>query len=167
MVKTDLSFAESRAFVDALSQMDLKNHPERIHLTMKPAYDVQDIPYVPENLKEYLAKMIDPIKNRLNPKDYSGSSVEEIQKNLLDLIDQKKDDQEFNVWAFDNNLWLQVEDNQKRLEIQYDIIQKYVTHLADKAKQKEIISDYIIEMQHYGEDAWSEKGKELLENNLK
>lgn len=167
MVKTDLSFDESRAFVDALSNMDLKNHPERIHLAMKPAYAVQDIPYVPENLKEYLAKMIDPIKNRLNPNDYSGATVEEIQKNLFAIIDQKKNDPEFIVWAFDNNLWLQVEDDQKRLEIQYDIIEKYVNSLSDKAKQKQITSDYILEMEHYGEQSWADKGKQLLESKLK
>jgi len=166
IVKTDLSFAESRKIIDELSAMDFSKHPERIRLAMKPAYTVQDIPYAEEHLSEYLEKMIKPVKDLLPGGDYSGLSKEEAEAKLLEIIDEKKDDPEFVAWAFENKLWLQVEDKEKRLALQYEFLEKYVSSLAQKSERENIISDYILEMEYYGEIDWAEKGKELLRKEI-
>jgi hypothetical protein len=166
MIKTDLSFAEARKIIDELSVMDFSNHPERIRLAMKPAYTVQDILYDEEHLSDYLEKMIKPIKDLLPGGDYSGLSKEEAQAKLMKIIDEKKDDPEFVAWAFENKLWLQVEDKEKRLALQYEFLEKYVSSLAQKSERENIISDYILEMEYYGEKDWAEKGRDLLKDVL-
>jgi anionic cell wall polymer biosynthesis LytR-Cps2A-Psr (LCP) family protein len=162
IVKTDLSFAEAQALVNAMSGMDLANHPERIRLSMRPAYDVQDIPYVEEHLGEYLDKTLGPVTKYLSKDDYSGVKEEEAQAKLLEIIEAKKNNPEFITWAFENNLWLQIEDDEKRLAAQYDFLERYLPLVSEKAERKNIITDYILEMEHRGENARVEKGKSLL-----
>jgi anionic cell wall polymer biosynthesis LytR-Cps2A-Psr (LCP) family protein len=162
IVQTDLSFAEVEVLAKALSAMDVANHPERVQLAMRPAYAVQDIPYAPEHLGEYLDSMIDPVKGLLSPDDYSGTKEDEIQAKLLEVINNKKENPEFIVWAFTNDLWLQIEDDDKRLFVQYDLLTRYTPQLADKTEREGVIADYILEMDHRGETVWAEKGRELL-----
>jgi len=50
LVRTDLSFEETRAIIQVLSNMKLNTNPERVSLSMRPAYAVQDIPYDENNL---------------------------------------------------------------------------------------------------------------------
>jgi anionic cell wall polymer biosynthesis LytR-Cps2A-Psr (LCP) family protein len=161
IVKTDLSFSDAQSLADSLSAMDLANHQERVHLTMRPAYAVQDIPYAEENINDYLHTMLDPIKDRLIEGDYSGATEEEMQTKILETIDEKKDDQNFVLWAFLNNLWLQIEDKDKRLAIQYDILKKYLPLISEEERGN-VISDYILEMEYYGEKKWADAGRALL-----
>lgn len=166
IVQTDMSFAEGEEILKALSAMDIVNRPERIQLAMRPAYSVQDIPYAPEHLGEYLDSMINPIKNLLSKDDYSGTNEEVVQNKLLEIINEKKDNSEFVVWAFENDLWLQIEDEQNRLFIQYDLLTRYVRQLTEKSAREDIIADYILEMEHRGEESWAEKGRMLLAKEL-
>jgi hypothetical protein len=166
MIKTDLSFAEAQALVDALSAIDLPNHAERVHLLMKPAYMVRDIPYDEKNLDEYIDSMIRPIKNLLPGADFSGITQEEAQAKLLEIIHESMDDPDFSLWAFENNIWLQIEDKDKRLAVQYDVLEMYVSTLSEKSERENIISDYILEMEYYEEGQWVEKGKELLAKEM-
>lgn len=166
MVKTDLSFAQTQALANALADMDLAKKPERIQLAMRPAYVVQDIPYDSEKIGEYLDKMLGPIKNRLSKDDYSGTPEKTIEEKLLKMIGEKQDDKEFMVWAYDNNLWLQIEDNRSRLIVQYNVLEKYLAQVATSTIREASIADYILEMENYGEAAWVEKGKELLKEEL-
>lgn len=165
-VKTDLSFNEVRTIADALSAMEFTDHPERIRLAMKPAYDVQDIPYAEEYLGEYLNKMLTPVEARLTPGDYSGLTEEEAQAKLLQTIEEKKDDPDFAVWAFDNALWLQVEDEEKRMTVQYDFLVDHLATLSVSEERKNAISDYILEMEYYNEEDWAAKGRELLQKEI-
>ncbi len=165
-VKTDLSFAEVQALTDAFYAMDFTNHPERIYLAMRPAYIVQDIPYAEEYLGEYLDKMINPVKNLLSKDDYSGVTEGAAEIKLLEIIDEKKNDSEFVSWAFENNLWLQIEDDEKRLATQYDFITRYLSSLLEKDQRESVITDYILEMEYYGEEEWALKGKDLLAKEI-
>lgn len=167
IVKTDLSFDEAEAIARALSQMDIARHPEYITLAMKPPHSVADIPYIPEELSKYLESTLNPIKNHLSKDDYSGTDAKVIQEGLLKLIDEKKEDQEFIVWAFENNLWLQVDADDTRLQIQYDILERYIRTLSEKSERRGIVEDYILEMEHTNQEIWQEKGKELLERELR
>lgn len=165
-VQTDLSFSESRIILDELSAMDFSDNSERIVLSMKPAYAVYDVPYAEEYLGEYLGKMINPVKGLLPKDDYSGATEEEIQAKLLQIIEEKKEDPDFISWAFENKLWFQIEDEDKRMEAQYDFLAGYAASLTEKSERENIISDYILEMEYYEEIDWAERGRELLKEEI-
>lgn len=166
IVRTDLSFAQTQVIADALIDMKLADHPDNIKLLERPAYSVKDIPYVSDNLSEYIDSSLGPVKNRLSKDDYSGVSKAETENKLLKLIAEKIDDKNFVAWSYENNLWLQIEDHEKRLSVQYDILSRYLPQTIASADRQDIISDYILEMENYGEVSWAEKGKELLKAEL-
>ncbi len=161
MVQTDLAFGQAEVIIEALADMKLSEQPEHIQLLMKPAYDVQDIPYDPEEITEHLDQTVGRISGWLSKKDYSGMSEEEIQGILLSTIDEKMDDDEFVTWAFENDLWLQVEDDVKRAHVRWDMMIRYFDFIS-KEEKTDILADYILEMGHLGEEWWEEKGEALL-----
>ena len=81
----------------------------------------------------------------------------------IDLIDSKRDDPNFISWSHDNHVWLQIEDAQKREQVHFDILANYVLSLSDAEEQKNIVNDYIFEMQYWGEEYWEGMGKVLLD----
>jgi anionic cell wall polymer biosynthesis LytR-Cps2A-Psr (LCP) family protein len=166
MIKTDLSFEEGRKLVSALIAMDLSNHPERIVLSMRPAYQVADIPYDEDNISQYLSSMLTPIKDLLSDADYSEKSKEQIEADLLAMIDERKDDPEFLKWVYDNKTWLQFNDEFRRQGLQYDLTVRYVKTLADPKERLTVMEDYVLEMEYLGLTEWSDKGKMFLEGQL-
>lgn len=144
-VQTDLSFEKANALIDALAEMDFEHHEDRIHLAMKPAYMVQDIPYNPEHLDVQATE-----------------TIEDIQKKLVTVIDQKKENKEFVTWAFENDIWLQIEDPETRESIHYDFLKRILKNISENQKQEELVSDYILEMEYMGQTQWAQKGRELL-----
>lgn len=166
MVRTDLSFEETRQIVSALIAMDLAAKPERITLSMRPAYEVADIPYDEKNLTQYLKSMLDPIKGLLSPDDYSEKSKVEIETGILKMIDEKKEEPDFLKWAYDNQIWLQFEDEFKRDGLQYDLTVRYAKALPDKDERVKVLEDYVLEMEYMGLSEWSAKGRVALEEEL-
>ena len=166
MVQTDLTFGQAEAIIGVLSDMQLSAYPEKIQLAMKPAYDVQDIPYNPEEITEHLDETVGRISSWLSKDDYAGLSAEEIQEYLVRRIEEHIDDELFATWAFENDLWLQVEDDVLRSHIRWDIMVRYME--IQPEKKQVILADYILEMKHLGEQLWEEKGEvsllEVIEN---
>src|SRR3989339_30729 len=166
LIQTDLSFEQTRQIIQTLSDMKLHEYPERVTLSMRPAYAVQDIAYDEEHVATDVQTMLTPIKHLLSPKDYSATTPEGIQNQLLEIINKQKNDPEFITWAFQNNIWLQLQDEIVSQQTQYDIMTTYLSTLTDRATRMQILSDYIIEMDYRGLTQWSEKGKELLKKEL-
>ena len=162
LIKTDLSFEQTQKILDTVSTMDIANHPEKIQLTMRPFYSVQDISYDPENVTEYLEQTLGPIAHLLSKDDYSNLSEETVQANLLSIIEKNKNNPEFISWAYENNFWLQIEDNEQSLAVQFDLLKDYLPLLSDSSKRQSILADYILEMENRGESVWQTKGKDLL-----
>lgn len=162
MVKTDLSFSQAQTVINAVSAMDIAGHPEKIQLSMRPLYAVQDIAYDPEKINEHLEQTLGPIKHLLSKNDYSDASVETLQAKLLKVIEENKNNWEFASWAYENHLWLQIEDGQQSLAVQYDLLTSYLSSLSDKKEREAIITDYIVEMEDRGQTLWQIKGKKLL-----
>lgn len=166
IIETDLSFSQTQQIVDALIAMELSTKPERITLAMKPFYAVQDIAYDPTTLDEYRHRMFDPISKRLSEKDFTQLTTEEIQAQIIASIEEKKNDMEFMSWAWENNLWHQIQDETIREEIHYTLFTTYLSTLPDIAAKQQAIADYILEMDYLGLIQWSEKGKMLLSDLL-
>lgn len=164
LVKTDISFAQTQNILEVLSEMELDENQDKIILGMRPSFGVVDIPYSPENVSEYLDRMITPIKDRLNDKDYSGKDGLTAEGDLLKIIGDNIEDSTFVDWGFNNAIWLQIDDDSKRLSVQYDFLSRYVSKSTSSLECQNVISDYILEMEYYKEDSWAEKGKELLKS---
>lgn len=163
MVQSDLSFAQARMISEFFTNAEVKEEPWRISLAMKPFFEVRDIAYDPEEVDEYLGAMLNPIKHKLSSDDYSEKSKEVIEAELFLLVEEKSDNGEFILWAFENALWHQIEDNEKRLEMQYDITKAYLDFVEHKEAKIQVLENFVLEMQFYEADEWVEKGKEELE----
>ena len=163
MVETDLSFSQARVIAGVLDDMNLENEAWRVTLAMRPAFEVAYIPYDEEHLDEQLKRLIDPIVHLLPEIDYSGESKEAIQKRLLNNINNGLDNAEFVEWAYDNQLWLQIEDDETRDKIHFEIIIKYIDNIDDLEIQEDVLAEFIIEMENRGLTMWVEEGEEYLE----
>ena len=162
IVQTDLSFAESQEIVKVLTTFDLAEHPDRVTLAMRPAHDVKDIPYEPDEVAAYVESMITPIKHLLSRDDYQNIDKEDIDNNLEAFVESKKEDPLFLEWAYINKLWLQIDDEDTREGMQYEMTALYVASLDDIPRQRSILEDYILEMEYQEEERWEEKGRALL-----
>ncbi|PIZ95816.1 MAG: hypothetical protein COX81_00215 [Candidatus Magasanikbacteria bacterium CG_4_10_14_0_2_um_filter_37_12] len=161
MVQTDLTFDQSEKIIRELADMQLSEHPENIQLTMKPVYKVTDILYDPKTIDEHLEATIGQIAKLLPEEDYTNLTNEEVQTKLVQTINDKKENPAFTKWAFENELWWQVEDGQKRDFIRWDFLTMYINDQPIE-EQQAILADYILEMEHLGKEEWLEKGKNLL-----
>ncbi len=166
IIETDLSFSQTQQIIDALIAMELSTKPERITLAMKPFYAVQDIPYDPNTLDEYRHRMFDPISSHLSKLDFSQMTTEQIQAQIVASIEEKKNDIEFMSWAWENNLWHQVQDETIREEIHYTLFTTHLSTLSDVATKQQAIADYTLEMDYLGLIQWGENGRELLKQLL-
>jgi hypothetical protein len=191
LVDTDLSFSQVNEIVESLIDIDIKNHPDKVILEMKPAYklvevnrledenelpeddtaekeytkvyyELDDIKYDQETVDVYLKQMIDPIKGWLNPDDYSEISDEEAQARVIKLIEVGLSDDDLLLWLYENKTWYQVDDQSQRLKYHYQIVSKYLDQIDDQGEQEGIITDFILEMEYLGEGDYVEQGKELL-----
>lgn len=164
MVDTDLTFAQARQLVGEVGSFDLQFNPSNISLAMRPSYDVQDIPYDPNQVDEYLDRMLSPIKRHLSDQDYSDKTKEEIQAELLATIELMKSDESFVEWAYTNAVWYQVEDHNLRNSLHLELLLNYIETLDSDEEKIIILEDYLLEMEYLEEDDWYEKGRvELAE----
>ncbi len=161
LVKTNLSFAQTQKIVEAISAIDVANHPEKISLSMRPLYPYKDISYDPEKINQNLEETLGPIKHFLSKEDYSEVTTATLQAKLLDTIEKNKTNPELVSWAYENNLWLQIEDQKQSLTIQYSLLASYLPSL-EKQKRESVLADYILEMENRNETVWEERGKQLL-----
>ncbi len=165
LVKTDLSFTQTQKIIDTISVMDISNHPEKITLSMRPLYPYKDISYDPEKINQNLEETLGPIKHFLSKEDYSGVTTATLQAKLIDTIEKNKTNPEFVSWAYDNNLWLQIDDQKHSLITQYSLLLSYLSSL-EKQKKESVLTDYILEMENRGEIIWQERAKKLLLQQL-
>lgn len=161
LIKTNLSFAQTQKIIEAVMSMDIPNHPEKISLSMRPFHPFKDIAYDPDHIDQNLDQTLGPIKKYLSKADYSGMTKETLQAKLLDTIEKNKNNPEFISWAYENNLWLQIEDSEQSLSTQYDLLVAYI-YSEGATTRKATLADYILEMENRGEPVWEEKGKQLL-----
>lgn len=166
LIKTDLSFAQCQKIIDEIRAMNIASQPEKIQLSMKPSYLVQDIPYDSEHIDDQLKQTIGLIKNQLSKKDYEGISDEKTQATLLETIKKNMGDSKFITWAYENNLWLQIEDENKRLSTQYNLLISYLRLVEEKKERETIIADYLLEMENRGESYQQSLAKKLLADEI-
>lgn len=152
LVDTDLLFAQVQELMNEVDRMELSEHPERIVLSMKPAYPVQDIPYDPTRLEAFL-------ETPFNPKD--GPSKEQIQQQVMDVVNAGLSDPVFVKRAVEQQLWLQLDDAATRESVHFALLSAALEHWDEKEREA-MLADYVIEMEFLGEEVWAEEGRRLL-----
>ena len=151
-VDTDLTFTEAQSLEMALTDFDLTNHPERISLFMRPQYFVQDIPYDVEELSVSLETPFDP----------DGPSKEQVQQELIDSVNAGLEDAVFVERAFDQHLWLQIDDDAVRESVHFAILSAYLSQVQNEEIRERMLADYMIEMNVLEQSEWAERGREMI-----
>jgi len=162
LLKTDLSFTQVRFIADTVQSIKPNEYPQRIQTHMRPSYEIQEIKYDEVAPGEQVKKLLGSIVDILPENDYSNESLADIQGRLLKKINQNIDDKEFVRWAYDNHLWLQIEDDQVRQETHFSLLNKHLESYDSNEDKELLISEYIIAMQALNLVEWKDKGKELL-----
>jgi len=129
----------------------------------KVYYDILDIKYDEEIVDEYLLRMLNPIKDRLDPDDYGDITDQEAQDRVIDSIKEGMKNDLTVAWLYDNNVWYQIDDKSDRLNYQYQIVEKYLDTVDNSFEKESIITDYILEMEYLNAHDFVEKGRALLE----
>lgn len=163
LVQTDLSFKQAQIIYSDLIEMHLPDNKEKIKLQMRPAYAVADIAYDPSTVGNYVDGIVSAIADRLPPEAYSGKSLTEIQEILISYIDENINDAEFVDWAYNNKVWLQIENDNDREAYHYQILLKYLNSQNEKDEKISILTDYISEMQYMELNDYAIKAEKMLE----
>jgi hypothetical protein len=146
--------------------MRIYERPEAIILAMRPAYDVQDIPYDETTAGDYVRTHIEPLSQYLSSADYEQLSEADITHTILRLIDDNQQDSDFIHWSWDHKLWYQLYEEETRLQAQYDIMLAYLELLGTTEERQAVLADYILEMDFLGYTEWKKKGEALIAHEL-
>ncbi len=168
LIDTDMPFDVGHTLLRAVAESGLDERPDDITLVMKPHYETAEIHFDVENAEEQIAELYAYIETLLTEDDFSGISTDDLQTQLTDMLEIALALDDFDDQLFEQQLWLQVEDDEKREEIHYRFIEDYAEAYVDDDPDAviELISDYILEKQTLGLSEWEERGKELLASAL-
>lgn len=153
LVETDLTFSQAQALVASLENMQLQDHTDRISLFIKPEYVITDIPYNEDQLDAVL-------QTKFNPKD--GPSKEEIQQQMIDAINAGLVDPLFVKRAFEQHLWLQIDDKATRESVHFSLLTALLSQTQEDQTRESLLADYVIEMEALGESYFAQQGRILL-----
>lgn len=163
-VETDMPYDIGRALYQGLVSSGISQRPEDITSTMKPFYATQNIHFDLENPAEQIAALLDRVRPYLSNSVLSNRSLAEVQEDLVAYLRAalQSDVEVTHVW--DEQLWLQVEDEAAREELHYAFVERYTALLfvIDQATAVTLLTDYILEMQALGNSEYETKGKILL-----
>jgi len=165
LMDTDMDFATAKTLLDGYMEAEIDTRPDDIVLQMKPWYATQDLHFDPENAQEQIQALIDFVAPYLSEADLSRMTTADMQVIVVDYIEQALALDESLEDVVYHELWLQIEDDNVREDLQYKILEKYVLELSD-GDAIDMISDYILEKETLGLDDWAQKGKDLLASVL-
>jgi hypothetical protein len=165
MVDTDMDFKTARVLIDGFIKSGIYDHPERITLAMKPPHNVVDEHYNSETVAADMEAKLNYIRPYLSSEDLGSRTLEQVQGDYITKLEER--------WAandpiddvMERELWLQVEDEVIRDDLQYRFMHRYVREYQDEKQDEmvEIVTSYILEMEALGKEDWAQKGRELLE----
>jgi len=169
MVDADgLDFETANSILNWVVKNNLWQKPEKIELTIKPLpwYKVIDIHFAASDYPSEISW-----QDNEEFKNYQ-SELENYLKNLIETgekclaSDQKDYLCQLLKTPFSQQLWLQLEDNQLRNQLHFDLLRLYFLSSGDKEKTSVLLDDFITEMEVIGETELKKKAEELSENML-
>lgn len=162
-VDTDLTFAQSQELVHVLEGFDLNNRPQAVTLHMKPYHEVVDFEFDPEAIDEHLSRFLLPVADRISEGAYQGVTYEEAQEKVRILISENLQDEEFVRWAYQEYVWLQLDDPIERENAHFEVMRAYALFEEDEVVREEIVADYIIEKEHMGLEDYAQRARGLIQ----
>ncbi len=162
IVRSDLTFGQIRQLAAVVADFDLEERPENILVRMQPWYAVRDITYDAESIDTYLDSQLNPLMAYLPAGSYVDQTKEGIQQQVQAMLEQHHDDPEFIAAAFTQKIWLQLEQEDQRLQWHYDLLIAYLEQQETAEQRQQLIADYILTMESLEQSDWVERGRALL-----
>lgn len=166
-VHTDLSFSQARKIAREIELINIDDYTNRVRLYMRPAYEVADIPFDEEHIDEHLKKYLDPISSYIPEHAFTGQTLQDAQEKIVNTIDENITELSFVEWAYENYLWLQIEDEIKREQAHFDITNAYAESQEIDDAKLDIWYEYVIEKEDLDKEEWAQKGREQIEVIMK
>ncbi len=168
-IDTDMDFATVKALYDAYYASGIGQNPSAVILAIKPEYDVKEMHFDPVNADAQVSALIDFLKGKVSADDLSLRSMEDLQVELLEYLREGLTQPDVIERVYEAQIWLQVENENEREELQFRYLDRYVEQLAatDGKAAEQAIADYILEKDYYGLTLWRDKGARLLDSYLK
>ena len=168
MVETDMDFGTARALLKGFLKAKIDERPDDITLTMKPYYPTVDYHLDLENPGEQIQALLNFIDPYLTQDDLSGKTLADIQEDLVDYLESRLTSAQAVSDVIERQLWLQVEDHDKREELHFAFVERYVEQSLqdDPEKAVDVLAEYILEKETLGEKESAVKGRKLLSELL-
>lgn len=165
-VTTDMDFSMARALLKGYLAADIASRPQDIRLQMIPYHQTVDYHYDQNTLEEDLQKKIDFMQPLLTKDDLTGRSKEEIQAELVAFLQDRLVSEESVADVVAQELWLQVEEEQVREQLEFEYVERYFEELrtSDQVAAVKYMSDYILEQQALGNETYLEQARANLES---
>lgn len=163
-VETDLSFELLYRILDNLKESDWAQHPEKISVITKTA---GNLPVTDNHLDEEINAPDTQINSDTDFQIYQKNLEDKISKIISDansLSAKNKPEECFGIikTPFDQKIWLQVEDHDRRYQLEYEMLLVYTGCSPDKTLLSSLILDYNNEMEIENQPDYQKRGEELL-----
>ncbi|MFA6131113.1 MAG: LCP family protein [Patescibacteria group bacterium] len=164
MVDTNMDFSTMQTLVQGFLAAEIVERPEAITLEMKPYFETVDYHLDLENPDAQIEQMLLRVAPYLSKDDLSGKTLSDVQDELMAYLDAQLELPDGYLVVMEQELWRQVEDEEKRETYQYQFLEQYVyaTYESDYESAVDAISLYLMEKQVTEATSWEEKGKGLL-----
>lgn len=169
LVDTDMPFNDAYALLRGLAASGIEQHPERITLAMRPAYETVDYHFDPEHPLKDLEAFYKVLAPRLDKKDFSAATVEDVQYALVTHLDERLASDKPVDDLFDKEIWLQVQDDGERERIHLAIVARSAHALADAGDLDgaiALVTWFVVEKQALGLAEAEQDGRALLADLL-
>ena len=118
-----------------------------------------------DNYEEQLESLIAFLRPYLNDQDLSEVSFDVIQQTLVDFIEEQIRLETDVTDIVEKRLWLQIESDEIRENVQYAVISAYAQQLiadGESAAAIQVVTDYVLEKELLEMEQWARQGQELL-----
>jgi anionic cell wall polymer biosynthesis LytR-Cps2A-Psr (LCP) family protein len=161
-----LDFETANSILNWVVKNNLAQKPDQIELVIRPqpSYQIKDIHFAEskfatesawqddQGFQEYQAELESYLKNLAKQgKKYLASGRENSAYQLLKT-------------PFSQELWLQLENEQLRNQIHFDLLKVYVLSAEDKEEASILVEDFITEMAIAQDETLKKQAEELREN---
>lgn len=168
-VDTDLPFSVAHTLLAGYIDSNIAERPDDIVTQLKPYYETQELHFDLENYEDQLAAIIEFLRPYLSEEELSELPLAQVQAALVEFIYEQISLEVDLSDIVEKQLWLQFDDEKQREELHYDVIEAYAQQLlqaGETSSAVQIVTDYVLEEELLGVDAWEKKGRELLRRVL-
>lgn len=169
IVDTDMDFSVARALLSGFVDNGIDKRPEDITLAMRPYYVTQDLHFNIDDPEEQLSALLNFIRPYLSEDDLSDRSLDSVQDELIDYLEDSLASSESLSDVISQQLWLQVEDEQMREDFHYRFIDAYARELVKRDVEEviDLLGGYIFEKETIGEYDYANQGRELMSDLIR